>query len=289
MTRTVLITGTSSGIGLETVLGIAKSDPECNFILINRNIESTQKSICHLRAKVPDINILKTYEMDLFKIEDVVRVAETVRSDHKTIDSLILNAGIMMPKFKLTTIGIESQMQINFVSNKIFVDILLPLVICSPKGRVICLSSIAHQWSYRNLTWSRINPSRTNYGSGTIAYGDSKLAVILWMRQMARMHKSILFLSVHPGICRTNLFRHCNNSLLRIILSFEEQYPMLTKSPAEGAKSSIYLANAEKSFLTSGGYYADSKLQFLPKPEPEKTKQIFKLADEVFKKSKKNA
>lgn len=64
---------------------------------------------------------------------------------------------------------------------------------------------------------------------------------------------------------------------------------MLTKSPAEGAKSSIYLANADKSFLTSGGYYADSKLQFLPKPEPEKTKQIFKLADEVFKKSKKNA
>ena len=59
MTRTVLITGTSSGIGLETVLGIAKSDPECNFILINRNIESTQKSICHLRAHVPDINILK--------------------------------------------------------------------------------------------------------------------------------------------------------------------------------------------------------------------------------------
>ena len=44
-----------------------------------------------------------------------------------------------------------------------------------------------------------------------------------------------------------------------------------------------------KIFLLSGGYYADSKLQFLPKPEPEKTKQIFKLADEVFKKSKKNA
>jgi len=289
MTRTVLITGTSSGIGLETVLGIAKSDPECNFILINKNIESTQKSICHLRAHVPDINILKTYEMDLFKIEDVVRVAETVRSDHQTIDSLILNAGIMMPKFKLTNIGIESQMQINFVSNKIFVDILLPLVMCSPNGRVICLSSIAHQWSYRDFSWTKMYPPRSNYGSGTIAYGDSKLAVILWVRQMARMHKSILFFSVHPGICRTNLFRHCDNPLLGIILSIEEKYPMLTKSPAEGAKTSIYLANADRSFLTSGGYYADSKLQFLPKPEAEKTKQIFKLADEVFKKSKKNA
>ena len=137
--------------------------------------------------------MFRTYEMDLFKIEDVVRVAETVRSDHQTIDSLILNAGIMMPKFKLTKIGIESQMQINFVSNKIFVDILLPLVMCSPNGkfalvrsstasysmnhtenlgRVICLSSIAHQWSYRNFTWARMNPSRLNYGSGTIAYGQ---------------------------------------------------------------------------------------------------------------------
>ena len=139
--------------------------------------------------------------MDLFKIEDVVRVAETVRSDHQTIDSLILNAGIMMPKFKLTKIGIESQMQINFVSNKIFVDILLPLVMCSTNGkfatvrdtfgtpsysmihtenlgRIICLSSIAHQWSYRNFTWARTNPSRSNYGSGTIAYGQGHSKIL---------------------------------------------------------------------------------------------------------------
>ena len=79
--------------------------------------------------------------MDLFKIEDVVRVAETARSDHQTIDSLILNAGIMMPKFNLTKIGIESQMQINFVSNKIFVDILLPLVMCSPNGKFALVRS----------------------------------------------------------------------------------------------------------------------------------------------------
>ena len=49
-----------------------------------------------------------------------------------------------------------------------------------------------------------------------------------------------------------------------------------------------FKATIELNFF-SGGYYADSKLQFLPKPEAEKTKQIFKLADEVFKKSKKNA
>jgi len=294
MTRTCLITGTSSGIGLETVLGIAKSDPDCQFILINRTIESTKLSISHLKSHIPDINILKTYEMDLFKIEDVVRVAETIRLDIQTIDALILNAGIMMPPFKLSKIGVESQVQINFVSNKIFVDILLPLVMASPNGRIICLSSIAHQWSYKNLTWIRLNPTKTHYGSGVIAYGDSKLAVILWMRQMARMHRKILFLSVHPGICRTSLFRYQNHHpIIRIVLFIEDKYPILTKSSEEGAKTSVYLANAEKTFLTSGGYYADSKLQEIrfqnQIEEKEKTKQIFKLADEVLKKSKKNA
>ena len=111
-------------------------------------------------------------------------------------------------------------------------------------------------WVRYNCLWSgSFKNSKTSKCLDLISLGspnkrDSKLAVILWMRQMARMHKTILFFSVHPGICRTNLFRHCNNPLLGIILSFEEKYPMLTKSPAEGAKSSIYLAYADKSFLT---------------------------------------
>ena len=96
--------------------------------------------------------------MDLFKIEDVVRVAETVRSDHQTIDSLILNAGIMMPKFKLTNIGIESQMQINFVSNKIFVDILLPLVMCSPNGKPLKLREF--QLNFKNFQFFNISSKR---------------------------------------------------------------------------------------------------------------------------------
>lgn len=108
--------------------------------------------------------------MDLFKIEDVVRVAETVRSDHQTIDSLILNAGIMMPKFNLTKIGIESQMQINFVSNKIFVDILLPLVMCSPNGKFIWV---------RSMFWYGINCGDSDKDIFGTSYGLKTWTIII--------------------------------------------------------------------------------------------------------------
>jgi len=107
---------------------------------------------------------------------------------------------------------------------------------CSIKdGRVICLSSIAHQWSYRRLSFASFSPSKINYGNGLIAYGDSKLAVCLWIKQMAKMHRKIKFFSLHPGICRTNLFRYLETSFSSKILNLALQSP-LVKTAEQGAQ-----------------------------------------------------
>lgn len=285
--RICLITGTTSGIGLQTVIGLAQSCNPCSFILINRNKQQTVTAVREVHRKVPDITILATYEIDLLNMEEVIHVSQRIRLEHPRIDLLILNAGIMMPKFQLTKIGLESQIQVNFVSNKILIDILLPSILNSSFARVICLSSIAHQWCYQDMKWLDLNPPIHNYGAGEIAYGESKLAVMLWIRKMAAMHKNISFFSVHPGICRTNLFTSCEDSFIRIILKMEEKFSMFSKSATEGAETIIHIASTDKSFLVSGGYYADSKLQFVPSSEPEKTKKVFKLADQVLRKTKK--
>ena len=85
----------------------------------------------------------------------------------------------------------------------------------------------------------------TRVSKGLIAYGESKLAVILWIRHMARLQPRVHFYSVHPGICRTNLFRHRQSWWLRLLLATP-----LAQSAATGAEGSTYLALADTRLLT---------------------------------------
>jgi retinol dehydrogenase-12 len=242
MSKICVITGSSSGLGHETVLGLAEKE-NFKFILINRNEKSNQVAMQNLRKKSPNIRIERVYTMDLFNLDEVISVSKNIRVDYPSIDVLILNAGVMFVPFKLSKYGIESHFQINFVSNKLITDILIPSLLNSNSdspGRVICLSSIAHQWSYRQLSYASFSPSNINYGHGLVAYGDSKLAVGLWIKQMAKMHKNIKFFSVHPGICRTNLFRHLEESFCSKIFHFLLQWSL--RSPlVKTAEQDLYL------------------------------------------------
>ena len=80
---------------------------------------------------------------------------------------------------------------------------------------------------------------------GLVAYGESKLAVILWIRHMARLQPKVHFYSAHPGICRTRLFRHRQSWWLRALLATP-----LAQSAEAGAEGLTYLALADTRLLT---------------------------------------
>merc|ERR1711935_60830 len=238
--RTVALTGTSSGIGFEVLCQLASKSLDISFILINRTADDNKRAIAELLKIAPAAKFAATYAVNLAELDDVIQVAERIRSSHSKIDVLILNAGVMLVPFSLSHIGVETHHQINS-------DI---------GARVIATSSVAHVWCGDEFEYAELKPSSVNYGKGITAYGESKLAVILWIRHMARLQPRVHFYSVHPGICRTNLFRHRQSWWLRLLLATP-----LAQSAATGAEGSTFLALADTRLLTSGAYYAAGQMR----------------------------
>ena len=80
--------------------------------------------------------------MDLFEVDKVIEVSKQIRLDYPVIDVLILNAGVMFEPFELSKYGIERHFQINFVSNKLLTDILLPSLLNSNSGLALQIGHV---------------------------------------------------------------------------------------------------------------------------------------------------
>jgi len=163
--RTVALTGTSSGIGFEVLCQLATKSLDISFILINRTADDNKRVIAELLEIAPAAKFAATYAVNLAELDDVIQVAERIRSSHSKIDVLILNAGVMLVPFSLSHIGVETHHQINFIANKVLVDVLMPNLLNSDIGaRVIATSSVAHAWCGDEFEYAELKPSSVNYG-----------------------------------------------------------------------------------------------------------------------------
>ena len=159
--RICAITGCAGGIGFEILSQLASKTLDLSFVLINRTAEDNNA----IRQKLPEAKIEASYAVDLAELDDLISVAERIKLKITKIDILILNAGVMMVPFGLTHVGVETHQQINFVSNKILVDILMPNLLNSDIGsRVIVTSSVAHTWSGEKFNYCKLKPKSNDYG-----------------------------------------------------------------------------------------------------------------------------
>ena len=87
------------------------------------------------------------------------------------------------------------------------VELLIPAI--AKNGRIIATSSVAYKWAScaaGGLNYAARNPPKTDYGDwGIYAYAESKLALIIWTRMCAKKYRELNFVTVHPGVCNTNL------------------------------------------------------------------------------------
>ena len=165
MSRTVALTGTSSGIGFEVLCQLATKSLDINFILINRTADDNKRVLAELLEIAPGAKCIASYAVNLAELDDVIQVAERVKATHAKIDVLILNAGVMMVPYSLSHTGVETHYQINFIANKVLVDVLMPNLLNSDIGaRVIATSSVAHAWAGDEFEYAQLKPDQLNYG-----------------------------------------------------------------------------------------------------------------------------
>lgn len=263
--KIVIVTGGNTGIGYETGLDLAKRG--ARIILACRNMDKANKAVYEIQELSNNQNV-ESELLDLADLTSVREFAKKMNSKLDRLDLLINNAGVMMCPQWETKDGFEMQFGTNHLGHFLLTNKLLELLKNTKSSRVINLSSRAHYGYYPTkrgfaMNWNDIN-FKNNYFS-LDAYSQSKLANILFTRELARRLENtyVTTYSLHPGIVRTELMRHGGEGLFfwfpYFIKIMHYAYVTGSKSPTEGAQTSIYCAVADDLGKYNGFYFSDCK------------------------------
>lgn len=244
--RVVLITGATDGIGRQTAIELAEKD--FNVIVHGRN-ESKTNMVMNEIKKISGSNNVFSVAADLSSLDNVRKLADTIISNYSRLDVLVNNAGIYMNKLVYSPEKYEMTFAVNHLSHFLLTNLLLEMLKKSDDGRIINVSSIAHQNA--KLDWENLNAEKSFSSYGT--YALSKLANILFSNELASRLKgtNLKSNSLHPGVITTKLLKTGFN--------------MTGASVKKGAETSVYLASSERAASVSGEYFIDSNIS---KPHP---------------------
>ena len=242
--RVAVVTGANSGIGLETARVLARQGAQVVLAVRDRARGEAARDDVARRDPAAAATVRT---LDLASLESVQAFADGFAGDHGRLDLLINNAGLMMPPFGRTADGFEQQFGINHLGHFALTGRLLPLLLRTAGARVVTVSSLAHR--YGRLDFDNLNAEKRY--SPTAAYGYSKLANLLFMRELQRRcHRgpdSLLSTAAHPGATRTRLQRH--SPLIRRVMKL----PFISQDAAAGAWPTLYAATAAD--VAGGDYF----------------------------------
>ena len=265
MQKTILITGSTDGIGLETARMLVSEGH--HVLLHGRNpakLEEVEKTLSALTGG----GGVESCVADLSRMADVEALANEVVKQHGKLDILINNAGVYITPETITPDGLDVRFAVNTIAPYLLTQRLLPLLESS--GRVINLSSAAQA------------PVDTEALTGRVrlpddyeAYAQSKLAITMWSRHMALALKENgpIFIAVNPG------------SLLGTKM-VKEGFGVSGKDIRIGAEILFRAALADEFATASGQYFDNDSGQFAsPHPDaldPQKSATIVHAIEAVL-------
>ena len=190
MPKTILITGSTDGIGLATAKNLAVQGH--HILLHGRSAEKLAQAKETLTALANEDQIT-SYQADLSNLSDVAAFAKDIAENHSQLDVLINNAGVYKTPNTTTKDGLDIRFAVNTLAPYLLTKHLLPTL--GSKGRVINLSSAAQ---------STVDPAALKGEtqlSDSDAYSQSKLALTMWSRIMGEAQKENgpVIIAVNPG------------------------------------------------------------------------------------------
>ncbi|XP_065862944.1 short-chain dehydrogenase TIC 32, chloroplastic-like [Euphorbia lathyris] len=257
---TAIVTGASSGIGVETARVLAMRG--VYVVMAVRNVEAATKIKQTILKENPSAK-LEVMQLDLSSMASIRKFASQYISSGLPLNILINNAGVAMSPFMLSQDNIEIQFATNHLGHFLLTDLLLETMKntareSNQEGRIVIVSSDSHHYGYREgIRFDKIN-DQTGYNK-YFAYAQSKLANILHANELARRLKedgvNITANSLHPGAIVTNITRH--HSILGFVSILGK---FVVKNHHQGAATTCYVALHPQVKGISGQYFADSNL-----------------------------
>ncbi len=251
--KTVLITGSTDGIGKVTANALAKRGR--TVIIHGRNKVKAEKVCEEIKSETGNDKVDYVIA-DLLLLSDVKRMAEEFKKKYNSLDILINNAGAFFNKQRETTKeGFEKTITLNLFAPFLLTQQLLDALKKSPSARIINLSSAMHKRGgkpdFNDFQLEKsYQPAR--------AYGLSKLYLIWVTRHLAKQLKekgmtNITVNASHPGAVATNFGQDADKGFL-INLIFRMALLFMDK-PEQGARTSIYLATSAEVENVTGKFF----------------------------------
>jgi len=248
--KTVVITGASSGLGKATAQALAREG--ATVAMVCRSKERGEAAMADIKKQVPEAQ-LSLHLADLSLMAQVREVAKELCHAYPVLDVLINNAGMIPGYQQLTADGWEVAWATNHLAPFLLTNLLLEPLLAAEQGRIINVTSDAHKLGQIDFDHAGL-PTRY---SAITAYADSKLANILFTYELARRTEftNLTVNCLHPGVVATN-FGSNSNFVIRTAMQLARFF---LKSPAEGAKTSCFLATSPTVHTVSGKYFKNGR------------------------------
>lgn len=247
--KTCLITGATSGIGLETMKALALMGARVVFTY--RNEAKADKALKYIKEACPSADVGKLY-CDFSSFASVRKCADEFMAHYESLHVLINNAGMWSMERKESTDGHEMNFQVNHLSPFLLTNLLMPLMLKSKPARIVNVSSSAH--SQGKIHFEDIE-QRENW-NWFKSYSSSKLANILFTKALSEKlsGSGITVNCLHPGVVSTQLFDGMS-AFTRLA------FRLIMIPPEKGALTSVYLATSDEVSDISGLYFSKKKVR----------------------------
>jgi len=273
--RYALVTGGSSGIGLETARGLAAHFDVVG--IVGRNAQRLAEAADELGSGEARI---ETFLADFSSLSQVRRLGEDIKARFDSLDVLVNNAGVWHRERTLSHDGYEDTFAVNHLAHFLLTTELRDLLAATSSARIVNVSSSMHVRP-KSLNWDDLMFEKR--WRGFWVYGHSKLANVLFSNEVARRwkHLGITSNALNPGNVRSRITRH--NVLLNA-LHLSPIARMLIMSEAEGAQTSIHLATAEELRGVTGRYFDRLRETTPGKPalDEEAGRRLWQASEELI-------
>ncbi|MCB0559813.1 MAG: SDR family oxidoreductase [Lewinellaceae bacterium] len=250
--KTVLITGGNDGIGKATANELAQRGFQ--VLLACRNETKGRLAAEDIRRQTGNERVT-FLPCDLASFESIRDAARLFQAQNSQLDVLINNAGVYTSQLAQTEDGIEMQFGVNHLGHFLLTHLLLGPLRQAPEPRVINVSSVAYlrgRIDFNNLRGEK-GPGQYD---GLQAYARSKLANVLFTRELARRYPEIHSFALHPGAVRTQIGNKHSKWYTSL---FWHLLKVLMVTPDKGAGTSVYLATSPEVKDASGLFFDDKQ------------------------------
>ena len=244
--KTVVMTGATSGIGEVAALRLASMG--ARLIIVARDRARGRATLAKLEAAAPGLGHTVHYA-DLSQLAEVKRLGAEIAAAEPRIDVLVNNAGAIFASRAVTADGLERTFALNHMSYFVLTQALTERLVASAPARIVNTASNAHRKG--RLDFADLQLAKSY--SPSVAYGTSKLANILFTRELARRLASqrVTANSFSPGFVATR-FGNQAGGLVALYLRIAK---LFAGTQEQGAETLVWLASAPEAAASSGDYF----------------------------------